>query len=114
MLKYLVNLIVAFPSPIILVKRFPTLSLMRYLTPALFDRLESIRNTWSENDARKEKGAPIINYLLPTLCEWFPPNGKLAFASLPILLHPLCRQLPVHNVHFGVYPHCSAGKESPD
>ena len=42
-------LIVAFPSPIILVKRFPTLSLIRYFTPALLDRLESIKNTYPDN-----------------------------------------------------------------
>ena len=36
---------VALPSPIILVKRLLTLSLIGYFTPALFDKLDSMTNT---------------------------------------------------------------------
>ena len=57
-------------------------------------------------------GREKVIYLLAALCEWFPPNGKLALASLSTLLHALGRQLPVHHVHLGVNPHCKPGKES--
>ena len=40
---------VALPSPIILVKRLVTLSLIGYFTPALFDKLDSMTNTYTQD-----------------------------------------------------------------
>ena len=65
--KSLVYLMVAFPSPIILVKRFPTLSLIKYFTPALFDRLESIKNTCLSDNDKTRKDKRCQHKILPNL-----------------------------------------------